>query len=86
MPRIRLKAKDYARSDFEAWVRAEMKKQKATCEQMGALIGVSASQYSRKLASMAFNYGELVTIMERLNCPPEKLVYFMTGQIIKEVS
>ncbi len=77
MPRVRLKAKDYARSDFQAWIRQAMKEEKATCEQMGLLIGVSASQFSRKLSGMSFNYNELVKILDRLDCPPTKTIYFM---------
>lgn len=86
MPRVKLYAKKYARNDFQAWIRNEMKKTKLTCEQMGKLIGVSGSQFSRKLSAMEFNYDQLVSILDRLDCPAEQMVYFMTGQLIKEVS
>lgn len=79
MPRIRLNAKKYARNDFEAWIRAEMKRKKLTNEAMGLLLGFSGPNYSKKLSSMAFRYDELVTILDRLDCPAEKMLYFMTG-------
>lgn len=86
MPRIKLYAKRYAKNDFQAWIRNEMKKTKMTCEQMGKLIGVSGSQFSRKLAAMEFNYDQLVSILGTLNCPADQTIYFMTGQLVKEVN
>ena len=85
MPRIKLKSRKYAKEDYRAWIRAQMKEQKLTNEVMGLMIGVSGQQFSRKLKAMDFSYDQLVLLNERLKCPTEKVVYFMTGSTVKEV-
>ena len=60
--------------------------QKVTNNDMGKLLGFTGQNYSKKLAKMFFSYDELVLIAERLTCPLDKLVYFMTGKRVKEVS
>ena len=83
MPRVRLKAKDYARNDFQAWIRNEMRLQKKTNAHMGELIGFTGQNYGRKLSTMFFSYDELVAILEELNCPVDRMVYFMTGNKVR---
>ena len=82
MPRVRLNAKKYARSDFQAWIRAEMKQKKLTNADMGALFGYTGQNFSQKLAHMGFSYDELVKLIAKLDCPLDRTVYFMTGERI----
>lgn len=85
MPRIKLKSKTYARQDIEAWIRQEMKASRLTNDVMGTRLGYTGQRFSQKLKDMNFEYSELVILLDMLKCPPDKVVYFMTGQVVREV-
>ena len=82
MPRIRMKKTEYARKDFQAWIRQTMKDKKVRMSDLANIYKVSQPAISYKLKNMAFTYDELVKLFEVLGCEPERLVYFMTGNAL----
>ena len=82
MPRVRINRTEYARKDFQAWIRQTMKDKKVRMSDLANIYKVSQPAISYKLKNMAFTYDELVKLFEILGCEPERLVYFMTGNAL----
>lgn len=79
MPRTQLSRKADARRDLEKEIRQSMKEMKVTQRMIGKHLGITGAGVSAKIKHCRWDYNELVTVMELLEFPPEKILYFASG-------
>lgn len=77
MPRVSVKKKEYKVSDLSKWIVAKMYEKKVRQEEMAGLIGISQPWFSCKLKKNQFTYGDLLTILKRLEATDEEIIKLM---------
>lgn len=73
MPRVSIKAEEYAMTDFRRWLVGELKIQGITQNDIAGWIGVEQSAVSRKIKNCTFKLDELMKIFKHLNTSEEQI-------------
>lgn len=79
MPRTQLSKKADARRDLEMEIRQSMKDLHITQRQLGKRLGITGAGVCLKIQKCQWQYDELVEVMEMLQFPPTKILYFASG-------
>ena len=77
MPRVAIKKKDYMISDLSQWISGRMYVKKLRQKDMAQLIGITQPSFCRKLESGFFSYGELLSILKKLDATDEEILRLM---------
>lgn len=77
MPRIAAKKKDYMISDLSKWIVAKMYEKHVRQSELAGLIGISQPGFSLKLKNCSFTYGDILSILNRLEATDEEIIKLM---------
>ena len=77
MPRVAIKKKEYKISDLSQWIAGRMYAMKIRQKDMAEIIGGTQSGFSKKLESGFFTYGELLSILKKLEATDEEILRLM---------
>lgn len=77
MPRVAIKKKDYMISDLSEWIAGRMYAMKIRQQDMAELIGITQSTFCKRLKKGLFTYGELLSILKRLDATDEEILRLM---------
>ena len=77
MPRVAIKKKEYMISDLSQWIVGRMYARKIKQEEMGEVIGVNQSGFSKRLSKGKFTYAELISILKHLQATDEEILRLM---------
>lgn len=77
MPRVAIKKKEYMISDLSQWIVGRMYAMKIKQEEMGEVIGVNQSGFSKRLSKGKFTYAELISILKHLQATDEEILRLM---------
>lgn len=83
MPRTHLSRRSDTRRDLIAEITQRRKEKRITLENLGRRYHVSGQRIGQKINSMALNYDELVDLMELLDMPPDRILWYMSGGRMK---
>ena len=86
MPRTQLSRTADARRDLEKEIRQSMKDLHITQREIGRRFGITGAGVSAKIKLCRWDYDELVALMEILQFPPEKILYFASGGRFKKTA
>lgn len=79
MPRTQLSRKADARRDLEMEIRQSMKDLHITQADIGRRFGITGAGVCSKIKKCQWQYDELVELMDMLQFPPQKILYFASG-------
>lgn len=77
MPRVELSKKRYKVQDLAKYIVGEMYGQCITQEEMAAELGISQPAFSKKLKTCSFDYGDLLTVFNKLNTEESTIIKLM---------
>lgn len=80
MPRVRIKKKDYAITDFRKWLIGEMAVQNIRQKDLAEWLGMSQQAVSIKIQKSDFSLKELIILFDRLQTDKEQI-----GNLLKVV-
>lgn len=80
MPRVRIKKKDYAVTDFRKWLIGEMAVQNIRQKDLAEWLGMSQQAVSIKIQKSDFSLKELIILFDRLQTDKEQI-----GNLLKVV-
>lgn len=80
MPRVRIKKKEYAVSDFKKWLIGEMAMQNIRQKDMAEWLGMTQQAVSLKIQKSDFSLKELIVIFDKLQTDKEQI-----GNLLKVV-
>lgn len=86
MPRTHLSRRSDTRRDLIADINQRRKDKHITLENLGRRYHVSGQRIGQKINSMALNYDELVDLMELLDMPPDRILWYMSGGRMSDVA
>ena len=73
MPRVRIKAKDYAIADMRRWLIGELASHGFTQTDVAGWLGMSQPSVAEKIKKMNFRLEEMMEIFDRLATSPETI-------------
>ena len=79
MPRTQLSRKADTRRDLIAEIEYRKKERKLTYSALGMRFGVTGEGMRKRIKSMTLGYSDLVDLMELLEFPPEKILWYASG-------
>lgn len=85
MPRTFLSRKMDTRKDLIGEIQYRMKDRKINLDDLGKRFGVTGSAMSYRIRNLSLNYTQLVDLLEFLEFPPDKILWYMSGGRYKEV-
>lgn len=77
MPRVAIKKKDYMISDLSQWIAGRMYAMKVRQSEMADLLDITQPAFSKKLKINYFTYGELLSILKKLEATDEEILRLM---------
>lgn len=77
MPRVAIKKKEYMVTDLIKWIVGQMHVLHINQEEMGEVIGVNQSGFSKRLKQGKFTYAELISILKHLQATDEEILRLM---------
>lgn len=77
MPRVTIKKKDYMISDLSQWIVGRMYVMKVRQREMADLLDITQPAFSKKLKINYFTYGELLSILKKLEATDEEILRLM---------
>lgn len=77
MPRVAIKKKDYMISDLSEWIAGKMYATKVRQRDMADLLGITQPAFCNKLKISYFTYGELLSILKKLEATDEEILRLM---------
>ena len=77
MPRVAIKKKDYMISDLSQWIAGRMYAKKIRQRDMGELLGITQQAFCKKLKISHFTYGELISVLKKLEATDEEILRLM---------
>lgn len=77
MPRVQINRKKYMVTDLRRWIIGQMRVMHVNQEEMGKVIGVNQSGFSKRLSKGKFDHVELISIFERLEATDEEILRLM---------
>lgn len=77
MPRVAIKKKEYMITDLIKWIVGQMHVMQINQEEMGEVIGVNQSGFSKRLSKGKFTYAELISILKHLEATDEEILRLM---------
>lgn len=79
MPRTYLSRKADTRKELTAEIQVRMKMQGINLDDLGKKFRVTGSAMSYRIRKLSFNYEQLVYLMELLEFPPDRILWFASG-------
>lgn len=79
MPRTFLSRKADTRKDLVAEIHQRMRDQRITLNVLGKRFGVTGSAMSYRINNLSLDYGQMVDLMEILQFPPHKILWYASG-------
>ena len=79
MPRTYLSRKRDTRNDLIGEIQLRMKMRKINLDDLGKRFGVTGSAMSYRIRNLSLNYEQLVELMEILDFPPDKILWYASG-------
>lgn len=77
MPRVPINRKKYMVTDLIKWIVGQMHVMNVNQEEMGEVIGVNQSGFSKRLSKGKFTYVELISILKHLQATDEEILQLM---------
>ena len=77
MPRVAINRKKYMVTDLRKWIVGQMHVMNVNQEEMGEVIGVNQSGFSKRLKQGKFTYAELISILKHLEATDEEILRLM---------
>lgn len=77
MPRVAIKKKEYKISDLSQWIVGRMFAKGLIQKDMAELIGITQSSFCHRLQTGFFTYGELLSILKKLEATDEEILRLM---------
>lgn len=77
MPRVAINRKKYMVTDLIKWIVGQMHVMNIKQEEMGEVIGVNQSGFSKRLGKGKFTYVELISILKHLKATDEEILRLM---------
>lgn len=77
MPRVAINRKKYMVTDLRRWIIGQMHVMHVNQEEMGEVIGVNQSGFSKRLSKGKFTYLELISILKHLEATDEEILRLM---------
>ena len=79
MPRTYLSRKADTRKELTAEIQVRMKLNGITLDDLGKRFRVTGSAMSYRIRNLSLNYSQLVELMEILDFPPDKILWYASG-------
>ena len=77
MPRVTIKKKEYMISDLSQWIVGRMYAMEIRQRDMAELLGITQPAFCNKLKISYFTYGELISILKKLEATDEEILRLM---------
>lgn len=77
MPRVAIKKKQYMISDLSQWIIGRMYAMHIRQQEMAELIGITQPSFCQRLKKGLFTYGELLSILKKLEATDEEILRLM---------
>lgn len=84
MPRTYLSRRSDTRRDLIAEINQRKKEKHITLEDLGRRYNVSRSTAGDWISKLSLDYDQLVDLMELLEFPPDKILFYMSGGRVRK--
>lgn len=84
MPRTYLSRRSDTRRDLIAEINQRKKEKHITLEDLGRRYNVSGPAICYRINNLIFTYDQLVDLMELLEFPPDKILFYMSGGRVRK--